>query len=117
MTDIDWLARVTWTPAFKAARTLERLGVRHGFLGAGDAPPPARHHARQVHGTRIAAAEPMRTGDAATARVEADGVLTRTRGEIVAVKTADCLPVLLIDRDRTLAIAVHAGWRGLTAGI
>jgi polyphenol oxidase len=48
---------------------------------------------------------------------EGDALLENTPGAVVAVKTADCIPVLLVD-DRNHAIAaVHAGWRGTVAGI
>lgn len=66
---------------------------------------------RQVHGTGIvdAARSPVRP--------EADGAWTDRPGVVCAVLTADCLPVLLCDRAGTRAAAVHAGWRGLAAGI
>ena len=44
------------------------------------------------------------------------GFSTRT-GLVCAVLTADCLPVLLCDRDGTRVAAVHAGWRGLASGV
>jgi YfiH family protein len=47
----------------------------------------------------------------------ADACVTTSRGQICAVLTADCLPVLLCDRDGTRVAAAHAGWRGLAAGI
>ena len=48
---------------------------------------------------------------------EGDALLENQPGGIVAVKTADCIPVLLAD-DRLHAVAaVHAGWRGTVAGI
>lgn len=41
-----------------------------------------------------------------------DGLITRTPGHVIAIQTADCLPVILVDV-RTRAIGVfHAGWRG-----
>lgn len=46
-----------------------------------------------------------------------DALLENRPGAVVAVKTADCIPILLVDeRDRAVA-AVHAGWRGTAAGI
>jgi YfiH family protein len=45
----------------------------------------------------------------------ADAVITDRQGVVIGVKVADCVPVLLYDRKRKVAGAVHAGWRG-TAG-
>lgn len=65
----------------------------------------------QVHGTRVTRAE---QGDAP---VEADGCVTSRAGWVCAVLTADCIPVLLCRRDGSAVGAVHAGWRGLAAGV
>lgn len=70
----------------------------------------------QVHGQtvvdagRISKQDPHRV-------IEADAAYTDRVGVICAVLTADCLPVLLCDRQGTRVAAVHAGWRGLAAGI
>ncbi|HLF95794.1 MAG TPA: peptidoglycan editing factor PgeF [Methylococcaceae bacterium] len=64
----------------------------------------------QVHGTQATDAsrpEPRR----------ADAGFTRTPGVVCAVLTADCLPVLLCDAAGSRVAAVHAGWRGLAAGV
>ena len=66
---------------------------------------------RQVHGAAIADL------DAAYGGFAADGSITRTPGTVCAVLTADCLPVLLADRDSRVVVAAHAGWRGLAAGV
>ena len=66
---------------------------------------------RQVHGAAIADLDAGYDGSAA------DGSVTRTPGTVCAVLTADCLPVLLADRDSRVVAAVHAGWRGLAAGV
>ena len=47
----------------------------------------------------------------------ADAVLTNRRGVFVGIRTADCVPLLLYDKKRSVAGAVHAGWRGTAAGI
>lgn len=46
-----------------------------------------------------------------------DAWLTQEPGIVVAVRTADCVPVLLYHRRRCLIAAIHAGWRGLVAGV
>jgi YfiH family protein len=48
---------------------------------------------------------------------EGDALLENVPGAVVAVKTADCIPVLLIDERLRAVAAVHAGWRGTAARI
>ncbi|MGH8718348.1 MAG: peptidoglycan editing factor PgeF [Burkholderiales bacterium] len=66
---------------------------------------------RQVHGIRVADAGA--TNDTA----EADASFTCAPGVVCVALTADCLPVLLCNREGTIVAAVHAGWRGLAGGI
>lgn len=47
----------------------------------------------------------------------ADAAVTRQSDCVLAVMTADCLPILLCDEKGTEIAAIHAGWRGLAAGI
>lgn len=69
----------------------------------------------QVHGTGVLDADQARAADAAPARADA-AVCTR-RGVVLAVLTADCLPVLFTNAGGTVAAVAHAGWRGLAAGV
>lgn len=65
----------------------------------------------QLHGsTVVTVTEP---GERAGA--EADAAVTRTRYAKLAVRTADCVPIVLIGRD-SIGV-VHAGWRGLAANV
>jgi YfiH family protein len=48
---------------------------------------------------------------------EGDALLEDTPGHVVAVKTADCIPILLVDQRHRAVAAVHAGWRGTAARI
>jgi len=65
---------------------------------------------RQVHGTRVAI-EPAHD------EPEADAAITRAPGVVLAIQTADCLPVLFCADDESEVAAAHAGWRGLSAGV
>lgn len=47
----------------------------------------------------------------------ADGSYTASKNIVCAVLTADCLPILLCDQSGRQIAAVHAGWRGLAAGV
>lgn len=49
--------------------------------------------------------------------ITADGSYTRNTGQVCAVLTADCLPILLCHQTGIEIAAFHAGWRGLAAGI
>lgn len=109
---LRFLDQVTWT---HSAQDPKNIGLYCRIAGfAGKAGPGVHYiYNRQVHGTAILEAK----SGVANASQDGDGVWSAQNGEIVAVRTADCLPILLCDRDRKIAMAVHAGWRGLTAGI
>ncbi|SFC86046.1 peptidoglycan editing factor PgeF [Pseudoalteromonas denitrificans] len=47
----------------------------------------------------------------------ADALYTKEKNIPLAIMTADCLPIFLTDIDGTQVGAIHAGWRGLSAGI
>jgi YfiH family protein len=47
----------------------------------------------------------------------ADAVITKRNDILIGVKVADCIPILLFDREKNIAAAVHAGWRGTAKGI
>jgi hypothetical protein len=66
---------------------------------------------KQVHGTAVAdaaVAPPLPTADA---------MIASAPGEVCVVLTADCLPIILSDDRGSHVGAVHAGWRGLAAGV
>ncbi|MDP8958231.1 MAG: polyphenol oxidase family protein [Actinomycetota bacterium] len=71
--------------------------------------PPRWATVRQVHGSRVVEA----TGSGLLA--DADGLLTRRAGLPISVATADCLPIA-VECERGVGM-VHAGWRGLAAGV
>ncbi len=73
--------------------------------------PESPRWLKQVHGTRVVDAE------TAINRPQADGSIASRPGQVLAVMTADCVPVLLCDRGGRRIAAAHAGWRGLAAGV
>lgn len=70
---------------------------------------------KQVHGINVIEASRVSASDESFP--EADGSYTAKAGIVCAVLTADCLPVLICDQCGTSVAAVHAGWRGLLAGV
>lgn len=77
--------------------------------------PPAPLVLRQVHGADVRRAI---DGDGGEAEGDAWIALRDDRPRrAVAVRTADCVPLLLAAVDGTAVAAVHAGWRGIAAGI
>lgn len=88
-------------------RNREELAARFGL----PAPP---HWLRQVHGTQV-----RRFGVEAPAEPEpeADAAVTDAAGTVLAILTADCLPVVFAAVDGSEVGAAHAGWRGLAAGV
>ncbi len=84
----------------------------HGF-GTRDATlPPNLTTLKQIHSATcvVAAGRKGQLG-------QGDALLENTPGAAVAVKTADCLPILLVDAAKRAVAAVHAGWRGTVAEI
>lgn len=119
-------------PAFAPARS----GVRHFFgtrqhsaslafeVGVpactqrtkGRARPSWMLSVKQVHGTDALVVDRALT--AADRFLDGwDALVTDQPGVMVAVRTADCVPVLMHDPRRKVVAAVHAGWRGAVAGI
>ena len=68
---------------------------------------------KQVHGNQV------RTVDdkSDSAREPADGMVTAVSGIALCIFTADCVPVLLADRENRVVGALHAGWRGTLSDI
>ena len=94
--------------------------------------PAAPRWLQQVHGTAVARFGPDReveiVGGVEAARdpahggigrdePQADAAVTRIPGIVLAILTADCLPVVFAARDGSEIAATHAGWRGLAGGV
>lgn len=74
--------------------------------------PAAPSWLKQVHGTKVVC-----TDNLINTLPEADASIAFKPNTICVVRTADCLPILICDTAGTQVAAIHAGWRGLAAGI
>lgn len=84
--------------------------------------PSPPHWLHQVHGTHVVRLDspcrPERSGGPASpTEPEADAAATDAPGVVLAILTADCLPVVFAADDGSEVAAAHAGWRGLAAGV
>lgn len=135
--NLDWIVPAWSGPAgVRAFFTTRRGGVATGTASAfdlGAAQPPAgaadtaiaenRRRLRewlpadptwlhQVHGSDV-----VTITTALSTPPVADAAVTRAASAVLAVRTADCLPILLSDRAGSVLAVAHAGWRGLAGGV
>ena len=106
--------------SYSSGDTTENIAAnRAHVIGALDIPPFAL--GGQVHGAKLANVGPKRAASGFEGRDGVisghDGLYTSSRGIPVAVATADCVPVVLASATEGRVAAVHAGWKGVAAGI
>ena len=89
----------------------DETAVRENRARLAQALPQPPKWLAQVHGATAVDADTLDHVPAADASV------ARAPGTVCAVMIADCMPVLLCDRDGTTVANAHAGWRGLAAGV
>jgi polyphenol oxidase len=100
---------------YRARPLLEFSWLEHGFgtrRSAAWRGDPALVTLRQIHSDRCVHADGR-----AGCLGEGDALVTASPGALLAVRTADCVPILLVDEAERAVAAVHAGWRGTAAEI
>lgn len=70
--------------------------------------------ANQIHGTFV---KKVSSGSAGSFIENCDGLITDDKNIYLCIFTADCMPVFMADKNKKAVALVHAGWRGLAAGI
>jgi YfiH family protein len=85
--------------------------LEHAFGTALARPGGTWRDLKQVHSALVATCDEWRE------ELEADALIASQPGMGVAVKSADCLPILLADPEHGAVAAIHAGWRGCVAGV
>lgn len=76
--------------------------------------PQAPQWLNQVHGIHV---HELNQAQVSAGVISADASFTRQGDQVCVVLTADCLPLLVCDETGSVVAAIHAGWRGLAAGI
>ncbi|MFT7413675.1 MAG: YfiH family protein [Methylophagaceae bacterium] len=73
--------------------------------------PESPRWLNQIHGTRVINSNNWQLN------IDADAIVSHEKNHICTIMTADCLPLLLCNKQGDTVAAIHAGWRGLAAGI
>lgn len=95
----------------QAANLLDLEWLEHGFGDRDSAPPEGVRTVRQIHSAIVLDAAVAEEGDTA------DALVSDRPGMRVGIRTADCVPILLVDPTIRVVAAVHAGWRGSAGNI
>ncbi len=101
--------------------TFDLAAIRARLTAAGETPRIVLA-ARQVHGADVVSpADPAWTGldwhDGVERLPVADALVSASADVVLTIRTADCVPILLVAPVARAVAAVHAGWRGLLAGV
>ena len=91
-------------------------GLRQAGLGLRQAGGAKIVQVKQVHGAMAVRAEESALSALAGGALEADALVAR-QSAAVGVRVADCVPVLVARTDTGAVAAIHAGWRGVVAGV
>jgi purine-nucleoside/S-methyl-5'-thioadenosine phosphorylase / adenosine deaminase len=87
--------------------------VIHGFgCRATHGWPPRYTNLKQTHSDKVIVANGRRG-----CLEQGDALVTSEPGNLIGIRTADCVPILIADPEHRAVAAVHAGWRGTAAGI
>lgn len=96
-------------------------GNRRRLGEALGAPPESWTMCRQVHGSTVSEAGALQRGrgglDHLSGVPRTDALVARFPGTAVGILTADCVPLIMVEPRARCAAAVHAGWRGVLAGV
>ncbi|HEY2573054.1 MAG TPA: peptidoglycan editing factor PgeF [Verrucomicrobiaceae bacterium] len=93
-------------------RIWENYRLLHAAAGCAAAEKPCRVH--QVHGAGVVR---VRVGETFDTNAKADAIVSDDPSRVISVRVADCVPVLIATKDGRRVAAVHAGWRGVVAGV
>jgi YfiH family protein len=92
--------------------------LEHGFGLRGSPAPAEVRTVRQIHSAIVLDADRLDAVAAeGTPERQGDALVSGEAGVCVGIRTADCVPVLLVDTETRVVAAIHAGWRGSAENI
>jgi polyphenol oxidase len=97
------------TDTIKAPNFEDLEWLDHGFGLRGSVLPAGIRTLKQIHSSIVL--------DVESIEKEGDALLSDLAGVRVGVRTADCVPILLVDPSIPVVAAIHAGWRGSAENI
>jgi YfiH family protein len=90
----------------------QHSGIEYGFSSKKEPLSGSRLNdivfAKQVHGDGVVWVDEKNTDQ----KLVGDALLTKTSGITIGVRTADCVPIILVDPEQRIVGVVHAGWKG-----
>jgi len=99
---------------FKQSGNMKDFYFREKFCIENNINPSKIVFASQIHGTSV---QKVSSADANSFIANCDGLITDDKNIYLCIFTADCMPVFMADKNKKAVALVHAGWRGLAAGI
>ena len=108
--------KVQWVESVKEPNILSNYGINFQILGKNSEESSDFCSLKQVHSVKLVEVD-SRAISSGLSDVEGDGLYCFQKHLKIGVKTADCLPIILSSKKRNLVCVIHAGWRGLSAGI
>lgn len=95
----------------QAANFVDLDWLKHGFGERDSVLPEGIRTVKQIHSAKVLNAAALKENDTG------DALISDRPGVTVGVKTADCVPILLVDPAKRVVAAIHAGWRGTAENI
>ena len=116
MAEVFRNAEAAITPEWTAPTRVRALTTTRScrFEQIADRLPSSPAWLEQVHGADVVDVDSVAGKDH---QPQGDAAVTRQHERVLAIRTADCLPVLFCHRSEPIVAAAHAGWRGLAAGV
>lgn len=112
------------TPLFRdsqdrlRSRLLDEISWLDYHFGTALRPPrPPYLLLKQTHSADVLSAGAVCSSQGVDRSARGDGLHTNETDFAIAVKTADCIPVVLVDPVRRAVAVIHSGWRGTLSGV